>query len=195
MQSARNVFCLVLASLVLGWVLVTPATGQTLTRAQNPLPGDCGLPSHGFFNVDATVTTFNMTSDCLFSEGSSDGYLHFAAGDFTINGNGFTITVPADSVGLFAAGTRDPDNIQESAHYVTLRGKANASRAALMARGGGVVYANNVTFVGTRNAVVVLQDSRVYLENVTFLQNSASAPYGSAITLSDTVDDVFIPGT
>ena len=155
----------------------------------NPSGGDlaaCGLPpSRARFTSAATVTTFNMTADCAISNSQVEewnAFLRFVSGEFTINGNGHSISGPTNAYAIWISAAGAVLNLND----VTIRTSGEISQQAILASGGGRLNARNVIFEEGHNAspVMAYNNGQVYLEDATFLNNRKSASafgdYGSA---------------
>ena len=101
-----------LLCLFLFGIIALPVQSQTLLPLlTNPTAANlapCGLPSQrATFNASASVKTFNMTADCVFSAGTFDPsstFLRFTAGGtFIINGNGHSISGPNDLIHVLSS--------------------------------------------------------------------------------------------
>ncbi len=166
----------------------TPPTATPLPTAPFPRPvnpnvadfDDCGLPAtYSRFNSAATVTTFNMTSDCTFNlwgiPSWGGAYMVFSSGgEFTINGNGHSIIGPtASSPNTYAIWIEDANTIL-NLNNVTIRQTGGTSAIRMH---GGRLNGRRLTFIdniGTPVLDVRLQ-AQAYLENVRFLDNSRSS--------------------
>ena len=157
-------------------------------RLTNPtVMASCGLPAtYAQFTSAATVTTFNMTADCVFNSWAVQAgfmFLHFTSGAFTINGNGYSIIGPASSsvwVILVAnAGTVLDLN------DVTIR-QTGDSNSSVINVSAGRLNARNVIFRDNSVTTVLAlgTDGQVYLENVQFLNNRGEDPGPRVIGLT-----------
>ena len=155
----------------------------------NPSGSDlaaCGLPpSRARFTSAATVTTFTMTADCAISNSQVEewnAFLRFVSGEFTINGNGHSISGPTNAYVIWISVAGAVLNLND----VTIRTGGEISQQAILASGGGRLNARNVIFENGHNAspVMAYNNGQVYLEDATFLNNRKSASafgdYGSA---------------
>jgi len=205
-----------LCLLFLFCILAIPVQSQTpvptvppqLTNPTAAQLGDCGLPpSYAQFTSAATLRTFTMTADCIFSQyavPSNNIFLYFTAGagDFTINGNGHSIIGPshsrAISVGsLFSANpvisTSDTTTVTLNLNNVTIRQAATDTSFSINTRpipfvvesearlnGRNIIFRDN----GGRSILSVFNNGQAYLENVQFLNNRNTgnlATYPSAV--------------
>ena len=190
-MNAKRVKIFLFLCLSLACLLAAPLGSQAQTQLVNPTGtqlGACGLPTtYAFFNASASVKDLNMTADCTFSDSQVPdyfGFLSFAAGTFTINGNGHSIIGPTNSY-AFLVGSNGILNLNN----VTIRQAGRTDTEAVILQQGGRLNGNNVIFrdnnngrgvVGTRNGV-----GHIYLNNVQFLSNSKAGSltqYGSALT-------------
>ena len=143
----------------------------------NPTAGPCGLPaSAAVFNSSATVTTFNMTADCMVNSwdviSSARAFLDFAGGGpYTINGNGYRIIGPSNDRTFFIVGaTLNLNN-------VTIQENEGLSTVGISSSGGGL-NASNVIFqdnTNTSTTFLMSGAARATLNNVQFLRNTAGA--------------------
>ena len=106
----------------------------------------CGLPRfHARFNT--TIRVFNLTADCVITRwmGSSNAFLFFQAGEYTINGNGYTIAGPSN-FGFMEVGGPAPGFPGASVHLnnVTIRGFGNSE--TILTGSGAIFTARDVTF-------------------------------------------------
>ena len=153
----------------------TPAQLTNPTAAQL---APCGLPpSWAEFTSAATVTTFNMTSDCTFSNSnvqSNNPFLNFESGTFTINGNGYSIIGPTSGY---------PIRVRRSGAVLNLNNviirQAGNSEGVVRVADQGRLNASNVIFRDNTNhsrAIVRVQFNAVaVLQNVMFLNNNNRA--------------------
>ena len=132
----------------------------------------CGLPaSWAQFNASATVTTFNMTADCVFnswSVQSSQTLLLFVGGTFIINGNGHSI-ISNTGAGwiLYISNAGTVLNLND----VTIR--QNGGTRPVVATGGARLNARSVIFRDntTSHSTLLISGSEAHLEDVQFLNN------------------------
>ncbi len=139
---------------------------------------DCGLPATtSRFTSTASVTTFNMTADCTYHSWSATGIqavLHFASGEFTINGNGHSIIGPPHTIAIFAQGSSTVVNLNN----LIIRQVGTALRYPISLWQGATLRGRNLIFRGnSARTALSLQHSgtRAILENVQFLDNRQSA--------------------
>ena len=147
----------------------------------------CGLPaSYAEFTSAATVTTFNMTTDCVvndWSVSSANAFLHFSSGTFRINGNGYSIIGPSNRTAMYLGGNTvvlDLNNVVIRQFGIT-NGAPVTVRTGSRLDGRNIVFRDNVS----ERILHVADASQVNLENVWFLNNRStanSAARGSAIT-------------
>ena len=173
-----------------------PVQSQTATPTSPPLTTNpvtvdaCGLPSSwAQLTADATVTTFNMTADCAFSSGAvpdDDGFLLLTSGEFTINGNGYSIIGPSNAFAIFVTGSSSVLNMNS----VVIRQAGTATTSVpLQIQSGATFNGRNITFSGNAgySAFVASSGASVSIESAQFL-NNASPPAsngqgGSAMTV------------
>ena len=146
-----------------------------------------------------------MTADCHFNTwgvSTSQGFLQFASGNFTINGNGHSIIGPSNGyaiiVGVNTAVTSTVLNLND----VTIRGagRPDANIQAVIVQRGARLNGRNIIFRENRGAgaIAAFWTGKVYLENVQFLsnrktfgtQNQGTAAFaipGTSTTPADTV--------
>ena len=181
---------ILLCCLVLLCTFAVPVGSQAQTQLINPSGADldaCGLPTTwSRFTSAATVTTFNMTADCTFSNSPTDpgtAFLFFQSGEFTINGNGHSIIGPTNynySISIDTTGTI------LNLNNVTIRQSGSTTGRTVGVHGGGrlngrnVIFRNNTTNGGP---ITAFFGGQVYLENAQFLNNSkaGSGSEGSAL--------------
>ena len=171
--------------------LALPVQSQTAAPTppailNNPtVMAPCGLPSSYARFTSTGVTTFNMTSDCIFNSWSvlpSSTFLFFSSGTFTINGNGYSIIGPSNTATLYVGGSA---STVLNLNNVAIR----QSALAVEVRSGARLNGNNVLFSGNEGGSLlwVRDNSQAQLENVWFLNNrntANSGTNGSALTLS-----------
>ena len=110
--------------------------------------------------------------------------MRFASGEFTINGNGHSITGPTNGYAIRVSG--GILNLND----VTIRMAGEESQQAVLADSGGRLNGRNVIFENNLNgsAVTAYNNGQVYLEDAQFLNNrkapSAAGNPGSAATAS-----------
>ena len=143
------------------------------------------------FTTAATYRTFELTADCAITASmvSDDGqYMHFDdnSGEFTINGNGFTITGPPNatlfivgvwtSPGTLGAVTTPP--VILNLNDVTISGVATTrtSNGPILVRHGARLNANNVIFSGNdgNNFMEVLNSASAHLTDIQYINNQIS---------------------
>ena len=137
----------------------------------------CGLPaSAADFTSGATVTTFNMTADCVVNSwdvgSGARAFLDFAGGGpYTINGNGYRIIGPPNSRAFFITGaTLNLNNvtIQENMGGISV----------VQISSGGVLNASGVIFqdnTSTSTPFLLSAGARATFNNVQFLNIRAGA--------------------
>ena len=144
----------------------------------------CGLPaSYADFTSTATVTTFNMTADCVVNTWdvqAGSAFLRFSSGEFTINGHGHSIIGPTNGYAITVSNAGTVLNLND----VTIR-QAGAVNDSVIFVNAGRLNARNVIF-RDNNVLLVLYlstDGQAYLENAQFL-NNRGASAGKVILLS-----------
>ena len=143
-------------------------------RLTNPtVMAPCGLPaSYAEFNSSSTITTFNMTADCVFNSWAvqiGSAFLQFSSGIFTINGNGHSIIGPAGTgYTLYVDGANTVLNLND----VTIR-EGGGTNLAVILVSAGRLNARNVIFRDNdvTSLLFLSADGQAYLENVQFLNN------------------------
>ena len=141
----------------------------------------CGLPTSATtWTSSTTQTTYSLAADCTFST-SSERFLRINSGEFTINGNGYSIIGPSGSRAFqIFGGTLNLNNI-------TIRGAGSSDREAIQSAGSSSrLNATNVTFRNNSGAAALLVGSsgRADLSNIRFLNNNGlSSSEGSAISI------------
>ena len=179
-----------LCCLCLIMLLAVPIASQAQTpvptvppRLNNPTAaqiGSCGLPdSYAQFNANAPVKTFNLTSDCQWDSWDVTGgwaFLYFSAGEFTINGNGYSIIGPPNNYALYAQYSNTTLNLNN----VTIRGntvgRTNGGINAVTVISGATLNANRVIFQGNLSSAVPFfasAGSTANLNDVQFLDNTS----------------------
>ncbi len=160
-------------------------------RLTNPtVMAPCGLPaSYAQFNASATVTTFNMTADCAINawdNGNNLAFLYFTAGEFTINGNGYSITGPPNGWTIYVQNAGAVLNLNN----ITIRGGGNSATVTVDVQSGAHLNGRGITFRDNTSARTVLRvtgsGSRATLRNVQFLDNiqPSVTEIGSAIDVT-----------
>ena len=155
----------------------------------NPVTVDaCGLPtSWTRLTSAATVTTFNMTADCTFSSSAvpdNDAFLLLTSGEFTINGNGYSIIGPSNAFAIFVTGSSAVLNMNS----VVIRQAGTATRAPIQIQSGATFNGRGITFSGNAgySAFVASSGASVSIENAQFLNNASpvsNGQGGSAMTV------------
>ena len=167
--------------------LAVPVQSQTLQTNPTSMAA-CGLPAtYSNFTSDATMTTFNMTADCTYTSASvpnNNIMLRFNSGEFTINGNGYSIIGPPNS---YLMRVRN-DGTVLNLNNVTIRQNINPSSAgALVVRQSAVVNIRNVVFQDNSGsgAIEITENGRVYIRDTQFLRNrNTGSTIGSGSTIS-----------
>ena len=145
--------------------------------------GDCGLPeTWARFDADATVTTFNMTSDCNLNSwgtpGTTNSFLRFAGQTYTINGNGYRIIGPPVGIKMFivAGATLYLNN-------VIMEASNTPQTTSMFVR--GILHARNVIFRNNRLIGALVQVShgggQSTFENVEFVDNTRTRTLDGSI--------------
>ena len=145
---------------LLSFVLALPVQSQT------PTAGPCGLPTSGTTWTSGTAQkTYEMTTDCTFST-SSNYYLRVSSGEFTVNGNGYTIYADSNARAFRVnGGILNLDN-------VTITGLNSSSRPVIDVSGGRLNATNVTIRDNTANgAVNVDSGGRADLANMRILNN------------------------
>ena len=144
----------------------------------------CGLPvSWSQFNSDATVTTFNLTADCTFSNSNvqaNSAVLHFTAGEFTINGNGHSIIAPSN--GAFAIYVQNTGAVL-NLNNVTITGGTAAT--SILVRNGRL-NARSIIFSGNTTTFIMAVDrdgGQIYAESVQFLGNTGAGTEPAVVSV------------
>ncbi len=103
-------------------ILALPVQGQTPAPpsgyTDNPTTlADCGLPEFSSrLTSAASIKTFNMTDDCVYgswSAAAGNALMYITSGEFTINGNGHTITGPGHTYLIFVTGANAVLNLND----------------------------------------------------------------------------------
>ncbi len=172
--------------------LAVPVQSQTPIptappRLTNPtVMAPCGLPATwAEFTSASTVTTFNMTADCVFNSWdvqTNSAFLYFSSGAFIINGNGHSIIGPANSYPILVSNAGTILDLND----VTIRQVAGGSSSWVIDVNAGRLNARNVIFRDNRRSWVLLLNAggQAYLQNVQFLNNRAVGIGASVIYLS-----------
>ncbi len=176
-----------LCFLFIGALPVQSQTAPPLTT--NPVTVDaCGLPaSWAQLTSAATVTTFNMTADCTFSSAAvpdNDAFLFLISGEFTINGNGYSIIGPSNAFAIFVTGSSSVLNMNN----VVIRQAGTATRASVQIQEGSTFNGRGITFSGNigYSAFTASTGASVSIESAQFLNNASpagSGQGGSAMTV------------
>ena len=199
-----------LSCLLLAFAFALPVQGQATTptptrpaRLVNPTSmAACGLPaSWAEFDTSATVTTFNMTADCVFSDGAvndNNAFLSFRAGEYTINGNGYSIIGPTNARTIYIIQFTAPATIL-NLNNVTFRSAGFDNGANIIVYGGRLNGQDLIFRDNTGNKVLeAVSGGEVYLENAQFLDNSGTATRPSVIAVgpagSATITDAVFSG-
>ena len=182
---------ILLSCLLLSFALALPVQGQQ-TPAPTPVPtlptsltnpitmAPCGLPaSWAQFTSSATVKTFNMTADCVFSRwavNNSSSFLSFSAnaGEFTINGNGYSIIGPSNArvFYVFQGVTLNLNDIvfRETGFHIELSLGFLSYGRGLLASGGRINGSNLIFRDASGNGLLAaIQGGEIHLENAQFL--------------------------
>ena len=182
-----------LCCLILVVLLAFPVGSQAQTRLTNPSGAQlhaCGLPTTwAVFTSVATVTTFNMTADCTFSNMATNqtAFLFFHSGTFTINGNGHSIIGPTSNYNYTIHVNQNGPGTILNLNNVTIRqsGSSDARTVSVFSgarlNGRNVIFRNNTTGAGT---ILANLGGQVHLENVQFLNNrkvGSASEVGSAL--------------
>ena len=183
---------------------------QSQTRLTNPGAADmlpCGLPTaYSNFTTAATYRTFELTADCTITASmvaDDDQYMHFQdnSGEFTINGNGYTITGPPNAtlfiVGVWSSGTlgavTTPPVIL-NLNDVTISSVATdrTSNGPILVRTGARLNARNTIFSGNSGPFTldIANNGQAYFDDAQFLNNRGnSATSASVIQANGAADD------
>ena len=197
-----RLWCILLCCLFLIGFLAVPVQSQP-SRLTNPTGGDigaCGLPTTwAQWNGSATVTTFNMTANCTFSDTNvgSGAFLYFAGGlTYTINGNGYSISIPNNTWGIYVQTAGTVLNLNN----VTISG-ANGTGTPVTADNGATLNARDVIFSGNTSngpAVIVSRGAgtggatTATIENAQFLNNTIQGGVSGTGVLAATGIDAHI---
>ena len=179
--------------------LAVPVQSQTVITnpdAANLLP--CGLPTgESVFTSAATYRTWELTADCTITTAmvrNDQQYMYFQdnSGEFTINGNGYTITGPPNAT-LFIVGEYNGAEIGTvttppailNLNNVTISGVATdrTSNIPLLIHTGGRFNATNVIFSGNRGNFLleVFNNASAYLTDIQVLNNHIDNTGGGRI--------------
>ena len=171
-------------------VLAVPVESQPaqLTNPGAAQMSACGLPpSHAQFTSASTITTFNLTADCTLSSSNVlnvGTWLRFDSGQFTINGNGHTITGPSNAHLIY---TRNTGTVVDLNNAI-IRQAGGSTSYAVVADSGSRVNVRNVIFRDSAAASTVsaLDNGQLYLEDVQLLNNrrgTTNSNVGSAVSI------------
>ena len=175
-------------------VLAVPVESQPaqLTNPGAAQMSACGLPpSYALFNSSSTVTTLNLTADCTLSSSnmpSQSAWLDIRGGvEFTINGNGHTITGPSNGYFIYTRNTGTVVTLNDA----IIRQAGHSNVVVLSADSGSRINVRNVIFRDNvaASTVAAISNGQIYLEDVQFLNNrqGLNLPnYGSAVTVRGT---------
>ena len=182
-----NIKYVLLLCLSLAAIFALPAQSQTTPvptappRLNNPTADDlddCGLPrSYSRFNDEATLTTFNMTADCAndnWELGPWSSFFTFVSGEFTINGNGYSISGPTTYHGIWIEGANTVLNLND----VTIRETGSYDGYQPIRLHSGRLNGRNLTFENNYGNALLWVRGQVYLENVQFLDNRHPPSFG-----------------
>ena len=188
-----------LCFLFLTALLAVPVQSQTIflnPGVANLLP--CGLPTaESLFSSAATYRTFELTADCTITASmvrNGEQYMYFQddSGEFTINGNGYTITGPPNAT-LFIVGWFDRPEIGAvttppailNLNNVTISGVAATltTNTPILVHTGGRFNATNVIFDGNRGDLLldVFNNASAYLTDIQVLNNHIDNTGGGRI--------------
>ena len=120
-----------------------------------------------------------MTADCTFSNSNvqaNSPFLHFTSGEFTINGNGHSITAPSNLA--FAIFVQNAGTVLNLNNVIITGGTASV---AVLVRNGRLNVRRSIFSDHTGNLVVGIHTNggQIYLENAQFLGNTGggAGPY------------------
>ena len=188
-----------LSCLLLAFAFALPVQGQATTptpipptstpppRMINPtVMSYCGLPaSWSEFDTSATVTTFNMTADCIFSSSAvnnNNTFLSFRGGEYTINGNGYSIIGPSNARVIYIA--QFSDDVILHLNDITFRYAGFANGANIIVYGGRLNGRNLIFRDNTGNKILeAVSGGEAYLENAQFLDNRGTDTRPSVIAV------------
>ena len=188
-MTVKRIKTILLLCFLFTFAFALPVQSQTVPPiVTNPVNVDaCGLPaSHTRLTSAATVTTFNMTADCTFSSSAvpdNDAFLFLISGEFTINGNGYSIIGPSNAFAIFVTGSSSVLNMNN----VVIRQAGTATRAPIQIQSGATFNGRDITFSGNvgYSAFTASSGASVSIERAQFLNNAspASNGQGSAMTV------------
>ncbi len=172
-----------LLGFLLAFVLALPVQSQT------PTAGPCGLPtSRTTWMSSTTQKTYEMTADCTFST-SSNYFLRVSSGEFTVNGNGYTIysDPEARAFRILSGGTLNLNNVTITGHddgthpVVEVQGRLNATDVTLRNNRAKVA----IEVLGNQASAELI--NMRFLNNTTTMLNTGSSALrlniGSRVTL------------
>ena len=209
MLLARNFKKVLFLYLVFAALLVLPVQSQAPTPTPAPGTANCGLPTVPTeWTSSTSQTVWNMTADCVIPPWSTGiRYIQVTSGDFTINGNGYTIRGPRDNWIVTATGSTAILRLNN----VTIEGDGVSVGVPVRVTRGGTLYATNVIIrnhqpVQPSGLAAMWVDrggpsftTRAYLTNVAFYNNNtgprvtASNDRGTAL-MAWNADEVTING-
>ena len=134
------------------------------------------------------MTTFNMTANCAYTSASvpnGNVMLSFDSGEFTINGNGYSIIGPPNSYLMRVRNTGTVLHLNN----VTIRQNINPSSSGALYVQQAVAHVRNVVFQDNSGlgAILVSWNGQAYIRDTQFLRNrntGAIANTGSAVSVS-----------
>ena len=137
---------LMLVCLFLTFAFALPVQGQTPTRTPEPIARSCGLPNLPTdWDTTVTQTVWNLTRDCVMPPWpGGNPFIRVRSGDFTINGNGYSIISQAPGANFIVS------VVQSSGQTAVLRLNnltisADGPSSAVPVRvKGGSMHLNNV---------------------------------------------------
>ena len=176
-------------------MLAVPVQSQTVLT--NPDAADllpCGLPTgEAVFTSAATYRTWELTADCTITTAmvrNNQQYMYFQdnSGEFTINGNGYTITGPPNAtlfiVGLYnhqtAIGAVTTPRATLNLNDVTISGVATQNpyqnNTPILIHTGARFNATNAIFSGNGGDFFmgIRNNSIAYLTDIQFLNNHSN---------------------
>ena len=188
----------VLFSFLLACILILPVQSQTAVPTLAPVPS-CGLPTTSTdWTSSTSQTVWNMTADCvvpLWPNGNP--FIRVRSGDFTINGNGYSIIGARNNFAVSVVKNTSAAAILRL-NNVKIVGSGPSIGVPVRVKSGGILHATNVTIrdhqltnvnpTGISAMWVDNTGTEAHLTNVAFINNSfgpseSPAVVGSALTV------------
>ena len=163
-------------------ILALPVQGQTPAPPSGYTTdltnlADCGLPEFAAqLTSSASIKTFNLTEDCVYgswSAAAGNALMYITSGEFTINGNGHTITGPNHTYLIYATGANTVLNLNDVIIEEAGQSTGNGARSTIEIISNATLNSRNLILRNNRPRAVITArfSAQLTFRNLQLLNN------------------------